>query len=805
MANEPDQSEWKEFDGINSYALFMGYLSMAVKGMGFLVGLWTTVVLLGGFVSMLEKKDFWSLTIITLVQTAGVFDVFLNEKLRYAWKSFDGLLVTVAMVFRKEDDDDDSDQYWRALVGILVLLLQALVIAIILLPLALLYLFGLLVSTGLSMWRLIERDYGGEDGGANLTPALNVLYSLALFQGVLFCYQSASYFAGKRLARVVADDYGFDKEDEEGRESVRDYMRKTKIGCEKDPSFVKERNLVTFAVELMKSESSSADYVSGARILDKILAQEELQGQHALIRKLVGSASASQVLERLLQSLRSTSPLDRDVRVLAARIVAQLAGEISLASFPQGLRCISSLLDTTTTTTTTKQQDGDSAPSGHYKELMVLGRDILHKLAAADEHNCSAIGSNQGLVSKAMVPVTADLLHNIGHDAWSDIVAASLQLMFRLVALPGKAGDKLRSNKRAINTVEKILGCDECNEKLHVLAIKILTQLPMEAPSTSTADSKEKITKLLVDIFFTKENKDASTRQLAGEALAMLSVDQTETNAAIIFKASDTVVDDLKTTLLDVRTKSGYRISAAEILEHLYICYTKEDDCLKKLTEAMKDVLPKMLKEILPSPPLKQGEKHTEKGTDATKFVTQDPEIGEGAVATKDSGNVNEQKDDNKKIVDRKLHAALLSLSAAIFEKLIRNDTDLAQLANAIATGDSASSFAGKLKKLVEENSEPTANCLRILKIASRMIISLINLEGNYPKAELESLMESLSKASKEMFELEAFMMFSSSDQSAMNPVSILGSQVKQAQVLLENKKEQNVATTATSTTVGDP
>ncbi|EEC69461.1 hypothetical protein OsI_38654 [Oryza sativa Indica Group] len=96
------------------------------------------------------------------------------------------------MVFRKEDDDDDSDQYWRALVGILVLLLQALVIAIILLPLALLYLFGLLVSTGLSMWRLIERDYGGEDGGANLTPALNVLYSLALFQGVLFCYHDQS-------------------------------------------------------------------------------------------------------------------------------------------------------------------------------------------------------------------------------------------------------------------------------------------------------------------------------------------------------------------------------------------------------------------------------------------------------------------------------------------------------------------------------------------------------------------------------------------------------------------------------------
>ncbi|KAF7057401.1 hypothetical protein CFC21_064685 [Triticum aestivum] len=494
----------------------------------------------------------------------------------------------------------------RLLVAITILFIQQLVFAVILCPLAALYLCGLVITGGISLWRLIRRDYGEVDGRANLQPALNVFYSLALFQGVLFCYRFFSYSAGDGLVSKVVEEYKLDKEGSV-RKSVKEYLCQTRNGCAKDPSFVKERNLVTYAVDLMKSESSGS-YLSGVRILDALLAQSALKEQHSMIAQLIGSASCSQIVEKLLQALDSRSRQDKEIMELAARIVVKLAGEIHLKRFPQGILCISSLLETSQ-----RQPDDDSAPSGEFKSLMKQGLVILDSLAA-DKHNCCLICEDQSLLFKVMAPISSDMLHLIDHD-------------------------------------ERML-----------------------------------------------------------------------------FKADH----------------NTYRITAAETLKHLCMHYKENEDCFKELMKAMKDVTPKVLIQILPHGSTRK-EVQARNETDKDKYQPPGADLEDGhesCVSSQDNGPdeiISSLQEKDEESVDRKLHAALLSLCAAIFDRLISDKGhDLTPLVKAIVSEDAAFSFVGKLREMVEINREPTANCLMIMKIISKMVISMMQHGGWYVKKNLD-------------------------------------------------------------------
>ena len=177
-----------------------------------------------------------------------VFDFLLKEKANDVGNSLKGLLVAVGAAvvrpFKKEPSIavgaavtkpfKKEPSTARVVLAYVLAVVQVFVLAIVLCLLAVLYMLGMYLSAGISLWRLIQHDYGNPDGGTNLKPALNVLYSLAVAQGVVYGYRSIHDLAGRTgLVEVVAKDYSLE------RDLVSEYLDETVSGCMKDPSFAR--------------------------------------------------------------------------------------------------------------------------------------------------------------------------------------------------------------------------------------------------------------------------------------------------------------------------------------------------------------------------------------------------------------------------------------------------------------------------------------------------------------------------------------------------------------------------------------
>ncbi|RLN01006.1 hypothetical protein C2845_PM06G30980 [Panicum miliaceum] len=622
---------WPEVATINHYAVFMGYLAMGVRGLALLVLTWTTVVLLGGFVSDLQKEDFWALMVITLVQTAGVFDVFLKEKASDILSLWLGLLVAV-----EGDRLDDYRPVYKPL-GVRKYALffgQVLVLAVVLLPIVVLYLLGLYASTAISLWRLIQHDFGG-DGGANKKPALVILYSLAMAQGVVFLYMTVHAWGAKiGIVKSVAHSY----ELQEDSELASDYLDATMKGCKKEPSFARGRNLITYAVDkLMEFDKSRDSYLCGVKILSKVVRLDSMgfYGQQVLAKELLtGSPS---LIRHLLETMGPRSPYDRDIREHAARVVAHVAGGIHLDSFPGGvIGCVSALLPEE------YEEGGDhwlwedlerqwlleecerrrwwlERPGPPVtidgmvetsKVLVEQGLLILRKLAA-DEDNCRVMSNAPGLVRKIMAPLTSAKLHGDYHGKWSDIATESMKLVLSLMAAPG-TGEVRSQISSNVKDITGILDCHKCAVRLKRLATQTLLDLSVEPQPQG---SSRVFVWMLLHIFVLPDEcfdttissvgwvkKRRCIRRLAGEKL----------QAAV--QSVGGVISDLGTAIAE---NDPYMAHAAMILGHLWAHCS--DEYLEQVKQAVFDVMPKVFREILRRPPARPAADDLENGRDSSR------------------------------------------------------------------------------------------------------------------------------------------------------------------------------------------
>jgi hypothetical protein len=517
---------------------------------------------------------------------------------------------------------------WVQVVLVIVQILSIPVLVTVLIV-GILYVFGPVACIGLSVWRLQQHDYvntAGDNGKANLVPALNIFYCLVIAQGVLFFLWWLINWAAILVVVSLREECHLPEK--WGSLAVIDYLYDTRAKCWRDPTSIDGRNLINYAVDLMDSESQK-DYLSGTRMLDTFIKLK------ADVRSLLLPSRPK--MQRLIDTLGWRTS-QRELREVVSRIVAYLAGDIHLSQFPGAIQCISSLLDTAlpywknqqglsghSTKSKSKedtdakrklifivkrieeyrakmaitqggeaqQDEVDRSTHGRkgddWNELILQGLTILERLAF-DQQNISDICSTPGLLLKIMAPLHSEtLIQDISIRAWADVVNGSLKVVRRLIRVPEWTGRRLHyeisSSEHAVKNLQKILDPGHQNfEELQMRAMDILTELALDVQTNLTSETKENLIKKQLQIFLTDDKQEGHATKLitkrlkvtAGETLALLS--KTATMSALVARKYEDIVK-----ILEAKNKIIYRTIAAEILENLCSHHKMDKEQVKNI------------------------------------------------------------------------------------------------------------------------------------------------------------------------------------------------------------------------------
>jgi hypothetical protein len=181
---------------------------------------------------------------------------------------------------------------------------------------------------------------------------------------------------------------------------------------------------------------------------------------------------------------------------------------------------------------------------------------------------------------------------------------------------------------------------------------------------------------------------------------------------------------------------------------------------------------------------------HTRIKVDQDRFMKPETDVENQGGDSQDNGqgddsSSNQQANYN---FDEYSVGRVLSFTVTVWDTRISEDQDLAHQIDAIAPRGRAFSFPRKLKEFVEKYMHPRANCLEIMKLTCKMVISMMKHRGSYVKEDLQSLMDALSAASKVMFLVEGSMVFDVAHYNAttLKPSRSLASLVKEAQELVD-------------------
>ncbi|XP_040995437.1 uncharacterized protein LOC121241638 [Juglans microcarpa x Juglans regia] len=627
------------------FALRLAVLEKAATGLGTLGFIWATVVLLGGFAITLDKTDFWFITIILVIEGTRIFSRSheLEWQNQATWSITDAginsfralrssshlLIGNVKAIFqpmylvrkqskhaRESTGIDDAaspglgtdhrqrmpTRTWKSSDVPLLPFSQWVFLARNVSKF--LYWLQLLSATAcvvLSLIKLVKHNYGevqkGDTDKKNRQSALNIFYSLALAEALLFLMERAYWEWKVSYCRLLDEVIKECELGPTGMVSIRRFFYDAYSRCVNGSIFDGlKMDMVTFAMDLLASNSPDEQLI-GVRVLQQFALNERFSND--TLQKIGINIS---LIERIVEMLNWSDPQDEEIRRSAAEILSKLAGKkqnsLRIAGIPGAMESISSLLQTNRSSSGAADEISekniilDNANYGFWT-FNHLGLCILKKLAC-DHDNCGKIGNTRGLLPKIIDFTHAEerLLKDKNVVATQiRTVKRSLQVVKMLVNTTGATGKHLRREISeivfTISYIRDILKYGERYPKLQKLGIDILTSLALEEDATERIGGTGGVLKELLNIFFKPgmpENRN-HVKIAAGEALAMLSL-ESKSNCYRILKMHALVrlVGALEVPLL--------RINAARVLRNL--CSYSGVDCfnhLKGVTAAAPTVL----------------------------------------------------------------------------------------------------------------------------------------------------------------------------------------------------------------------
>ncbi|KAL5224858.1 hypothetical protein ABZP36_011497 [Zizania latifolia] len=354
----------------------------------------------------------------------------------------------------------------------------------------------------------------GDDGSANinnndgsernLNTSVKIFYGMVLGQGILYIIACLVEIFSRIPRRCLIRRAGF--RGQLGSEYVDHYYAYALDKCLEGTMLAPKRiSLVTFAMDFIESDSSK-NRLYGVQVLHSLLKKEQLRA--TTISMLTTS---TKTVASLFSMLAWTSHGDAEIRLFAAKVIAELAGSLRIVHIPGAMQLVASLVDT----------DHHHQPKTRHHFLLIDFQDAQEQCSAIQqgEHNSSVLQYYKQMVMYCFIP--ADKPSTM--DEQSSRVLRCWKQMMKFWSIPGEepSTDQDCFPVQALLILEKLANFDTGNcmqiSQAPGLISKMIDFAGNRSNHTSVNNEAQQI--ILADLSLRVLRRLASTKGKSGVTL----------------------------------------------------------------------------------------------------------------------------------------------------------------------------------------------------------------------------------------------------------------------------------------------